>query len=284
MNERISDDAAEAVLRGRAPDGRHDLVAVAEVVVALRSASFEAPPRPSAELALRLDLERAARLSTDRQHASTAAVAHPAGASTPRRGRRRVAPGAVASLGLAAKIAIGAAAAVAAAAVGVAGAGAAGAGGGLPAPAQEVFDQVTGHPGGEHVSETGIEKSEFGQKAAEEARQKARSSARRHSRMPRRSARPDSTRQRRSARPDSTRRRRRAGPAPSMPTARARPDSRLPRIRAEPDPRSPARRRRPRCQSRAAAMGLNGRRSATETPPPPARGVTSPHVRSARKE
>ena len=104
-------------------------------------------PRPSAVLALRLDLERAARLSTDRPHVSTAVVAQPREASTPRRGRRRVALGAFAGLGLAAKITIGA---VAATAVGVAGAGAAGAVGGLPAPAQEVFEQVTGqHPGGE---------------------------------------------------------------------------------------------------------------------------------------
>ncbi len=170
MNERISDTAAEAVLRGRVPAGSPELAPVAEALAALRTVSFEAPPRPSADLALRLDLERAARLSTDRQHASTTVVAQPVTASTPRRGRRRVALGAFAGLGLAAKITIGA---VAAAAVGVAGAGAAGAVGGLPAPAQEVFNQVTGHPGGEHVSETGIENSEFGQQTAEEARQKA---------------------------------------------------------------------------------------------------------------
>ena len=171
MNERISDAAAEAVLRGHVPAGSPELAPVAEAVAALRTVSFEAPPRPSADLALRLDLERAARLSTDRQHASTTAVSPQVAEWTPRRGRRRVAVGAFAGLGLAAKIAIGA---VAATAVGVAGAGAAGAVGGLPAPAQEVFEQVTGqHPGGEHVSETGIENSEFGQETAEEARQKA---------------------------------------------------------------------------------------------------------------
>ena len=171
MNEhRISDDTADAVLRGRAPEGSPEFVAVAEAVAEFRRVSFEAPPRPSAELALRLDLERAARLSTDRQNASTAAIAHPVWAPTPRKGKRKVALGTFAGLGLAAKIAIGAAAA---AAVGVTGAGAAGAVGALPAPAQEVFNQVTGHPGGDNVSETGIENSEFGQKTAEEARQKA---------------------------------------------------------------------------------------------------------------
>jgi len=167
---RISDDAAEAVLRGQAPEGSPELAAVAEAVAEFRRVSFEAPPRPSAELALRLDLERAARLSIDRLNVSTAAVAHPIGAPTPRKGRRQVALGAFAGLGLAAKIAIGAGAA---AAVGVAGAGAAGAVDALPAPAQEVFNQVTGHPGGEHVSDSGLEHSEFGQKTAEEARQKA---------------------------------------------------------------------------------------------------------------
>ena len=172
MNERISDAAAEAVLRGRVPSGSPELAPVAQAVAALRNVSFEAPPRPSAELALRLDLERAARLSTDRQDTSTAVVARPVWPSTPRRGRRRVALGAIAGLGLAAKIAIGAAAA---AAVGVTGVGAAGAVGALPAPAQEVFEQFTGqHPGGsgEHVSESGLEHSEAGLQTAEDARQK----------------------------------------------------------------------------------------------------------------
>ena len=221
MNERISDAAAEAVLRGHVPAGSPELAPVAEAVAALRTVSFEAPPRPSADLALRLDLERAARLSTDRQHASTAVVAQPVAASTPRRGRRRVALGAFAGLGLAAKITIGA---VAAAAVGVAGAGAAGAVGGLPAPAQEVFNQVTGHPGGEHVSETGHRE----QRVRPEDRrggasEGARSSARPRSRTPRSGARPDSTPPRRRARP-----------VPSTPTARARPASRPLRTR-QPD-------------------------------------------------
>ena len=116
MNERIPDAAVEAVLRGRAPEGAPELAPVAEAIAAFRAVSFEAPARPSAELALRLDVERAARLSTDRQHTTTPVVARPTGLSTPRRGRRRVALGAFAGLGLAAKITIGA---VAATAVGV---------------------------------------------------------------------------------------------------------------------------------------------------------------------
>ncbi|MBT2497688.1 hypothetical protein J7E25_01115 [Agromyces sp. ISL-38] len=74
-------------------------------------------------------------------------------------------------LGLAAKIAIGAGAA---AAVGITGVGAAGATGVLPTDAQVVFEQVTGvHPGGEHVSDAGIENSEFGITTSEEAQLKA---------------------------------------------------------------------------------------------------------------
>ena len=208
MNERITDAAAEAVLRGHVPTGSRELAPVAEAVAALRAVSFETPLRPSADLALRLDLERAARLSTDRRHASMSVVAPPTGASTPTRGRRRATSGAFAGLGLAAKITIGA---VAAAAVGVAGAGAAGAVGGLPAPAQEVFNQVTSqHPGGEHVSETGIENSEFGQKTAEEARQKAEEQRQAGARE-RRGAAPGRARDRRGGEPDRCRARRRCG-------------------------------------------------------------------------
>jgi len=168
-NHRISDDEAAAVLRGQVPDARPDLASVADAVARFRQASLDSP-RPSAELALRLDLERAARLSAsaDGLHATTAAWSPPTEATAPGTRRRRVAVSGFASLGLAAKIAIGA---VAASAVGVAGAGAAGAVGVLPTQAQEVFDQVTGHPGGEHVSESGVEHSEFGLETAEQARE-----------------------------------------------------------------------------------------------------------------
>jgi hypothetical protein len=168
-NHRISDDEAAAVLRGQVPEARHDLASVAEAVAMFRQASLDSP-RPSAELALRLDLERAARLSAsvDGLHASTAVWSPVNEAPTPGTRRRRVALSGFAGLGLAAKIAIGA---VAASAVGVAGAGAAGAVGVLPTQAQEVFDQFTGHPGGDNVSESGLEHSEFGLETADEARQ-----------------------------------------------------------------------------------------------------------------
>lgn len=167
---RITDDEAEAVLLGRAPDARPGLAPLAQAVASFRQASSEGPPRPSAELALRLDLDRVERLSATAigMNASTPASAHLT-APMPRTRRRRVALTGIASLGLAAKIAIGAGGALA---VGVGGAGAAGAIGALPAPAQEVFNQVTGHPGGEHVSDTGIENSEFGIETAENARTK----------------------------------------------------------------------------------------------------------------
>jgi hypothetical protein len=168
-NHRISDDEAAAVLRGQVPEARPDLESVAHAVAMFRQTSLDSP-RPSAELARRLDLERAAMLSgtADGLHASTAAWSPVNEAPTPGTRRRRVALSGFAGLGLAAKIAIGA---VAASAVGVAGAGAAGAVGVLPTQAQEVFDQVTGHPGGDHVSEQGLENSQFGLETAEEARQ-----------------------------------------------------------------------------------------------------------------
>jgi hypothetical protein len=161
---RITDDEALALLRGRVPAGREDLIAMADAVAEVRQSAFQAPPRPSAELALRLDLDRAQRISPSLQATTPAAMPTPA--SSPRTRRRRVAFTGLASLGLATKIAIGAGAALA---VGVGGAGAAGAVGVLPAPAQQVFDQVTGQPGGEHVSDTGTEERGSGLETAENA-------------------------------------------------------------------------------------------------------------------
>lgn len=161
---RITDDEAPALLRGQVPAGREDLTALADAVAGMRRSAFQAPPRPSAELALRLDLDRAQRISASLHATTPAAALTPA--SSPRTRRRRVAFTGLASLGLATKIAIGAGAALA---VGVGGAGAAGAVGVLPAPAQVVFDQVTGHPGGEHVSDTGVENSRHGIETAENA-------------------------------------------------------------------------------------------------------------------
>lgn len=168
-NHRITDDEAAAVLRGRTPHARDELSPLAAVVAEFRGSSFGTPPRPSAAVASRLDLDRVSTVGVVPRENPDMAVLLPQSAAPSAR-RRRVAFEWFAGLGLAAKIAIGA---TAAAAAGVTGAGAAGAAGVLPTPAQEVFEQVTGaHPGGEHVSETGVENSEFGRQTAEDARQK----------------------------------------------------------------------------------------------------------------
>ena len=172
MNERISDATAEAVLRGHVPSGSPELAPVAEAVAALRAVSFEAPPRPSAVLALRLDLERAARLSTDRPHVPTAVVAQPAGgvdaekrktksgtwvhsrvSDSQRRSRSepsRRRPSASPALGRREPWA-----------------------GCPPRPRRSSSRSPGSTPVASNVSETGIENSQFGQETAEEARQKA---------------------------------------------------------------------------------------------------------------
>lgn len=165
-NHRITDDEAAAVLRGRTPHARDELSPLATAVAELRSSSFGTPPRPSAAVASRLDVDRVPTVGLIPGEHPDMASPPPHAAASAR--RRRVAVEWFAGLGLAAKIAIGA---TAAAAVGVTGAGAAGAAGVLPTPAQAVFEQVTGaHPGGEHVGEPGGEPSEFGPETAEDAR------------------------------------------------------------------------------------------------------------------
>jgi hypothetical protein len=171
-NHRITDDQAEAVLRGRTPHARDELSPFAAAVAGFRDSSLGTSPRPSAAVASRLDLDRVSTVGLiPRENPDmTSPTPHPAASTR----RRRVAVEWLAGLGLAAKIAIGA---TAAAAAGVAGAGAAGAAGVLPTPAQAVFEQVTGtHPGDEHVSETGAETgaehSESGRQTAEDALRK----------------------------------------------------------------------------------------------------------------
>lgn len=153
-DHRITDEEASAVLRGETPEARQDLAAVADAVSMFRQASYGAPPQPSAELALRLDLERAERISSsaDGMTASTSVMAPVA--SAPRTGRRRVSLSGFVSLGLAAKIAIGASAA---AAVGITGTGVAGATGVLPTAAQEVFNEVTGQVPAGLVNDSGVD-------------------------------------------------------------------------------------------------------------------------------
>ena len=168
---RISDDEAAAVLQGTTPGARHDLASVADAVATFRRASLAPPPIPTAVLAARLDLERAVRISASADRTDLPARVSPPVIQAAAPGRRRsVASGALAGLGLAAKIAIGATAATA---MGVAGAGAAGAAGILPTEAQVVFEEFTGQPpGAEYVSDSGLEHGESGLETAEEAHQK----------------------------------------------------------------------------------------------------------------
>ncbi|GAA2032615.1 hypothetical protein GCM10009819_15840 [Agromyces tropicus] len=135
---RITDDVAEALLRGHSPRARGELSPLADAVVAFRAESSSGmPPRPSTAVASRLDPDLVSTVgSAPRQDPDTTAAL----ARTSSVRRRRVMEW-FAGLGLATKIAMGAAAAVA---VGATGAGAAGAVGVLPEPAQVVFDQMAG--------------------------------------------------------------------------------------------------------------------------------------------
>jgi hypothetical protein len=135
---RLSNADVAALLDGTTPLGHPELESVATLVDDLRLTSFEAPPRPTAELASRLDLDRASWISpaaggllqkTDR--ATTREFAAPA----PKRGKARMIFTWFAGLGLAAKIGMGATAV----AFGAVGAGAAHA---LPTPVQHSFDVV----------------------------------------------------------------------------------------------------------------------------------------------
>jgi|GEM_PF-3360842 len=134
---RITDDDAEALLRGRSPHGREDLSPLADAIAGFRDSSSGGSPRPSAAAALRLDVGLAADVGLVPDEDPDAAVLAPAQASS---ARRRVVMEWFAGLGLAAKISMGAVVAVA---LGASGAGAAGAVGVLPEPAQVVFDRMT---------------------------------------------------------------------------------------------------------------------------------------------
>lgn len=54
---RISASDAEAIVRGAVPAGRDDLGPLADSIAEFRAAAFTSPVRPSAELAMHLDLE-----------------------------------------------------------------------------------------------------------------------------------------------------------------------------------------------------------------------------------
>ncbi|GAA1058049.1 hypothetical protein GCM10017608_04520 [Agromyces luteolus] len=149
---RITDEIAEALLRGRSPHGREDLSPLADAIAGFRDSSSGGSPRPSAAVALRLHVGHGAGLGLAPDEYPDEAAPAPARASS---ARRRVVVEWFAGLGLAAKISMGAVAAVA---LGASGAGAAGAAGMLPEPAQVVFDQVAGtQPGADRAGGTGAD-------------------------------------------------------------------------------------------------------------------------------
>ncbi|MGR0318652.1 hypothetical protein [Agromyces sp. ZXT2-3] len=135
----ITDDDAEALLRGRSPRARAELSPLADAIAGYRMSSSGGSPRPSAAVASRLDPDLVSAIGVAPGENPDMAASAPAYAPPAR--RRRVVMEWFAGLGLATKISVGAAAAIA---VGATGAGAAGAAGMLPEPAQVVFDQVAG--------------------------------------------------------------------------------------------------------------------------------------------
>lgn len=118
----ITDAEAEQLLAGTTPEGRPELAALAASVAAVRVVSTAAAPQPSAALAARLESPVPAGAVADAQ---------------PARGIKKMVA-TIAGLGVAAKVA----AASGVLALGLVGVGAAGAAGALPAPAQQVFDDV----------------------------------------------------------------------------------------------------------------------------------------------
>src|SRR4051812_5301102 len=147
-NQRITDAEVTALLQGRTPSGRTDLESVAAVVDAIRLTSFDAPPRPSAELAARLDLERATWISDAAGGLpvdATRRVSRPE--TVPARGRVRMFFSWFTGLGPAGKIVLGAAGV----AVATVGAGTAHV---LPPVVQTAYDDtVTTVVGGEQAAE-----------------------------------------------------------------------------------------------------------------------------------
>ncbi|MFC0682809.1 hypothetical protein ACFFGH_33675 [Lysobacter korlensis] len=136
-DHRITDAHAAALLDGHVPEDREDLLQVAAVVGALRLASFDAPPRPSAALAARLDLDRLAWVSAARGPEVPACEVARTNVLTQRpvKAKAKRALGWFTGLGVAAQLALGAGAVSASAAgVGIAAA--------LPPVAQQVFDAV----------------------------------------------------------------------------------------------------------------------------------------------
>lgn len=118
----ITDAEAEQLLAGTTPAGRPEFATLAASIADARVVSTAAAPQPSAALAARLESPVPAGAVADAQ---------------PARGIKKMVA-TIAGLGVAAKVA----AASGVLALGLVGVGAAGAAGALPAPAQQVFDDV----------------------------------------------------------------------------------------------------------------------------------------------
>lgn len=118
----ITDAEAEQLLAGTTPGGRHELQMLAASIADVRTVSTADAPQPSAALAARLESPVPTGAAADAQ---------------PTRGIKKMVA-TIAGLGVAAKVA----AASGVLALGLVGVGAAGAAGALPAPAQQVFDDV----------------------------------------------------------------------------------------------------------------------------------------------
>lgn len=140
MKNRITDADAELLLAGRAPEGRPGLEELAAAVTAFRSATAKATPRPSPEMAARLDVPQDELMSARATSPGTSSRRFETDSPAPRARMRSV--GAIARatervslFGLAARVAVG----VGALLLGITVAGAAGA---LPGGVQDAFDDL----------------------------------------------------------------------------------------------------------------------------------------------
>ncbi|WP_309708209.1 hypothetical protein [Pseudolysinimonas sp.] len=138
MKNRITDADAELLLAGRAPEGLPGSEELAAAVTAFRSATVEAIPRPSAELAARLsvaDDELFSARATSPDTSSPRFETDSPGARTRDADANERAAERVSRFGLAARVAVG----VGALLLGITVAGAAGA---LPGGVQDAFDDL----------------------------------------------------------------------------------------------------------------------------------------------
>jgi hypothetical protein len=120
---RITDDDAEALVKGAAPAERPDLTTLAHSITEFRAAAFVVPPRPSAELRARLELAPESEISTA-AHPNEVAVSIDATQPATSRpvasmGRMKRMFAWLTGLGLAAKVVLGVSVAAAAGVTGV---------------------------------------------------------------------------------------------------------------------------------------------------------------------